>query len=73
MKVGPTFCNQIKNNEVQWIFNTPAGRKARIEESILRSTATAKGIPLITTVAAAQAVVTGLERYLAGTMGVKSI
>jgi carbamoyl-phosphate synthase large subunit len=65
----PNILDYMKNGDVQWIFNTPAGRKARREESLIRSTAVARGIPIVTTVAAAQAVVTGIERYLEGKMG----
>jgi carbamoyl-phosphate synthase large subunit len=64
----PNILDHMKNDDVQWIFNTPAGRKARREESLIRSTAVTRGIPIVTTVAAAQAVVTGLERYLEGKM-----
>jgi carbamoyl-phosphate synthase large subunit len=64
----PNILDHIKNGMVQWIFNTPAGRKARREESLIRSTAVARGIPIVTTVAAAQAVVTGIENYLEGKM-----
>jgi carbamoyl-phosphate synthase large subunit len=64
----PNILDHIKNGAVQWIFNTPAGRKARRDESLIRSTAVARGIPIVTTVAAAQAVVTGIERYLDGKM-----
>lgn len=66
----PNILDKIKNGEVQWIFNTPAGRKARHEESLIRSTAVARGIPIITTVTAAQAVVTGIERYLEGKLDI---
>lgn len=64
----PNILDHIKNDSVQWIFNTPAGRKARRDESLIRSTAVVRGIPIVTTVAAAQAVVTGIERYLEGKM-----
>lgn len=64
----PNILDHMKNGAVQWIFNTPAGRKARREESLIRSTAAARGIPIVTTVAAAQAVVTGIENYLEGKM-----
>jgi carbamoyl-phosphate synthase large subunit len=69
----PNIIDKIKNGEVQWIFNTPADRKARRDESLLRSTAAARNIPIITTVAAAQAVVTGLERYLEGRMEIREL
>ncbi len=75
-KVGegrPNILDKIKNGEVQWIINTPAGRKARHDESLLRSIAASKNIPIITTVAAAQAVVTGLESYLEGKMEIRDL
>ncbi len=69
----PNILDQIKNGGVQWVFNTPAQRTAFGDESLIRSTAVSRGIPIITTIAAAQAVVTGFERYLAGEMEIREI
>ena len=64
-KVGegrPNILDKIKSGEIQWLIDT--GHRDHRDERIVRSTAVARGIPIITTIAAAEAVVLGLERYL---------
>lgn len=58
----PDILDKIKSGEIQWLIDT--GHRERREEQIVRSTAVSRGIPIITTIAAAEAVVLGLERYL---------
>ena len=64
-KVGegrPNILDKIKSGEIQWLIDT--GHRDHRDERIVRSTAVARGIPIIITIAAAEAVVLGLERYL---------
>lgn len=69
----PDILDRMKNGEVQWIINTPAGRKARREEALIRSTAVARGIPITTTLSGAQAAAHGLEQYLRRGLTVKPL
>ncbi len=57
----PDPTDLIKNNQVDLIINTPSGRKPKSDEVLIRSSAVARGIPIITTVAAARATLIGLE------------
>ncbi len=51
----PDIIDEMKNGRVQIIFNTPAGRKARVDDAYIRKTATLLRIPLFTTVQAMMA------------------
>jgi carbamoyl-phosphate synthase large subunit len=50
----------IKRGDIQLVINTPSGRLPRADEVKIRSAATALGIPCITTIAGAQASVSGI-------------
>ncbi len=69
----PNILDYIKNGEVQLIINTPSGKTPRQHEISIRTTAVAYGIPLITTVSAASAVVNGIESLIKKQLEVKSI
>ena len=69
----PDVTDLIKNLEVQLIINTPAGKKTKKDETVIRSSAVARNIPLITTVAGAQAAVIGIEARRSQGLEVKSI
>jgi carbamoyl-phosphate synthase large subunit len=56
----PNVLDLIKSGQVQLVINTPSGRLPRADEILIRSAASALGIPCITTVAGAQASVNGL-------------
>lgn len=60
----PNILDQIKNGNVQWVISTTSDQAVKGEEGLIRSAAVAKGIPIITTLAAAQAGVSGLGTYL---------
>jgi carbamoyl-phosphate synthase large subunit len=57
----PNVVDLIKNKEVSMVVNTPAGRKARSDGFHIRRAALLQGMPILTTLAAAKAVVDGLK------------
>jgi carbamoyl-phosphate synthase large subunit len=57
----PNILDAIKNGEVHLVINTPSGRLPRADEIQIRSAATTLGVPCVTTLAGAQASITGLE------------
>ncbi|MBI4323125.1 MAG: carbamoyl-phosphate synthase large subunit, partial [Candidatus Omnitrophica bacterium] len=69
----PNILDAIKNGGVHLIVNTPSGRLPRADEVRIRSAATALGIPCVTTISGAQALVTGLEVFQKHALGVKPI
>ena len=57
----PNLVDFVKNDEVDLIVNTPLGRDSRFDERAIRLAALQFNIPCLTTVAAADAMVTGIE------------
>ncbi len=53
----PNLIDFMKNDQVRLIINTPSGRDARRDEVQIRTTAVARGVTCITTMAAARAAV----------------
>ena len=51
----PNVVDMIKNGEMQFIINTPSGKQPRQDEVVIRSTAVANRIPIMTTLRAAAA------------------
>jgi carbamoyl-phosphate synthase large subunit len=51
----PNVMDWIKNEKIQLILNTPSGEEARADGRLIRRTALAYKIPIITTIAAARA------------------
>ena len=51
----------IKNREITLVINTPAGAVARSEEVLIRTSALRNKIPVMTTIAAAEASVEGIR------------
>lgn len=60
----PNILDMMKNNEIQLIFNTPAGRSSKKDDSYIRRTAIQLRIPYMTTIAAADASSIGIETML---------
>ena len=63
-KVGegrPDVNDLIKNGKVQLMINTPLGRKAQYDERSMRQTGLRYGVPCITTLAAAKAMVSAIR------------
>jgi len=62
----PNIEDAIKNKEIQLIINTPVGREGKYDDSYIRMLAIHYKIPYITTMAAAQASVEGIEAVKQG-------
>jgi carbamoyl-phosphate synthase large subunit len=69
----PNLLDLIKNKEVKLIINTVSGKHPRHDEITIRTQAIANSIPLITTIAAAGAVVNGIEALKKRGISVKSL
>jgi carbamoyl-phosphate synthase large subunit len=69
----PNVLDIIKNGEVQLIINTPFGKETKQDETLIRSSATARGIPIITTMSGARATVKGMQARAKRGMTVKTI
>ena len=69
----PNITDLIKNGEVSLIINTPSGKRPKKDTVSIRSVAISRNIPLITTIAGAEAAVGGLEAILKRDFSIKSI
>ncbi|MBN3041235.1 MAG: carbamoyl-phosphate synthase large subunit [Candidatus Omnitrophica bacterium] len=57
----PNITDAIKNKEIHLVINTPAGRGSKFDDSYIRMQAIVHKVPYITSMAAAQASVEGIE------------
>jgi len=57
----PNLIDHLKNQSVDLILNTPNGKGARTDEGKIRAAAVQLGVPCITTIQAAEAVVLAME------------
>ena len=69
----PNLIDHLKNNAVDMILNTPKGKGARTDEGKIRAAAVQAGVPCITTVECAEAVVLALEALRTEEMNVLSL
>ncbi|MCP4873832.1 MAG: carbamoyl-phosphate synthase large subunit [Proteobacteria bacterium] len=69
----PNLVDFVKNDEIDLIINTPLGRDSRFDERSIRMAALQYTIPCITTLAAAQAMVTGIEALSEQDFRVRSV
>jgi carbamoyl-phosphate synthase large subunit len=60
----PNVLDLIKSGQIQLAINTPSGRLPRADEIQIRSAAAVLGIPCITTIAGAQASVSGIAAVM---------
>ncbi len=58
----PNVVDLIKNDEIKMLINTPLGRESHYDERIVGETAYRTGLPLMTTLSAAEAALGALER-----------
>ena len=58
----PNVVDRMKNHEVQLLIQTPLGQESYYDERIVGETAYRMGLPLITTLSAAQAALGAIER-----------
>jgi carbamoyl-phosphate synthase large subunit len=61
------------NNESQLVINTFSGKVSKMDGKAIRSTAIARGIPLLTTIAAARAAADGIAALKASTYSIKPL
>ena len=57
----PNIVDRMKNGEIQLLINTPLGRASHFDERVVGETAYRLGLPLITTLSAAEAAVGAIE------------
>ncbi|MBI4343573.1 MAG: carbamoyl-phosphate synthase large subunit [Candidatus Omnitrophica bacterium] len=69
----PNVLDLITDGQIQLVINTPSGRLPRADEVRIRSAAAALGIPCITTIAGAQASVSGIAALLQRPLTVKPL
>ncbi|MDH6060360.1 carbamoyl-phosphate synthase large subunit [Chrysosporum bergii ANA360D] len=69
----PHVLDAIKNQKIQLIINTPSGEEAQTDARLIRRTALAYKIPIITTIAGARATVAAIESLQNTTLDVKVI
>jgi carbamoyl-phosphate synthase large subunit len=64
----PNIADAIKNRDIQLIINTPLGRYSKDDDSFIRMMAIQHKIPYVTTIAAAEASVAGIEAMTDGSV-----
>jgi len=69
----PHIVDMIRHGDVSMIINTPLGSTSFSDGQLLRQEAARLGIPLVTTLTAAQAAVNGMTLQLAETLQVRSL
>jgi len=69
----PHVLDAIKNQKIQLIINTPSGEEAQTDARLIRRTALAYKIPIITTIAGAKATVAAIRSLQNTTLDVKGI
>jgi len=57
----PNVLDMIKNGEIQMVINTPAGKTPRVDEVRIRTAAVTHKIPIMTTLAGANAALLGIK------------
>ncbi len=60
----PHVLDFLRDAKVDLIINTPAGKATKEDETKIRSMAVARGIPCVTTIQGARAIVTGIRSLL---------
>ena len=69
----PNAVDLMKNDEIHLILNTPLGRESYHDEKSIRTTATQRGVPLVTTLSGGHAVVEAIRALRAGALEVRSL
>ena len=69
----PDVTTRIASGEIDMVFNTPFGGRARTDGYLIRSAAIEAGVPCCTTMAGMTAAVQAIEALTAGPMGVRSL
>jgi len=69
----PNIADAIKNGEVNLIINTPVGREGKYDDSYIRMVAIKHKMPYVTSLAAAQASIEGIEAMKKTSISVKAL
>ncbi|MFN2525544.1 MAG: carbamoyl-phosphate synthase large subunit [Actinomycetota bacterium] len=69
----PSLVERIASGDIDLVFNTPFGRKARSDGYFIRTAAVNGGVPCITTMAGMAAAVQGIEALVANEVKVHSL
>ena len=69
----PNLLDYIKNKDVGLLINTPSGPKPRRDEVVIRNTAVSHGIPVVTTISGAMAVIGGIQAMRRGSFDIRSL
>jgi len=69
----PNIADAIKNNELHLIINTPIGKDSKHDDSYIRMMAIQRKIPYVTSIAAAQVTVDGIEAMKRSKVGPKAL
>jgi len=69
----PNIIDYVKQNEVHLLINTPSGKLGRRDEIRMRSAAVQYGVPLVTTLSAAEATVGAIDALRKKEFRVKSL
>ena len=69
----PNIRDAVINGEIDLIVNTPSGKQSADDGYYIRRMAVELGIPYVTTLAGARAVLTAIEHVKEGEIGVKSL
>lgn len=59
----PNIVDLIKNGQIDFVINVPAGKKSRLDAHSIRRAILSYNIPYVTTIEAAEASVNGIEAY----------
>lgn len=69
----PNIVDAIKNGDIDLVINTPSGKLSKYDDSYIRKAAIKYKVPYITTIAAAEAAVRGIEAFRRGHGTLKSL
>lgn len=69
----PHVVDAIKNRQIHLIVNTPSGQEAQADGRLIRRTAIAYKVPLITTIAGANATVAAIRSLQAQPLEVQAL
>ncbi len=69
----PNIVDAIMDGEIRLVINTPVGKESKVDDSYIRKTAIKRGVPYVTTMAAAVAAAKGIAAYRKGRGQVKSL
>ncbi|TWU00633.1 Carbamoyl-phosphate synthase large chain [Botrimarina colliarenosi] len=69
----PNLLDYLAEENVALVMNTPIGKGARTDEGKIRAAATSAGVPVLTTIEAAEAAVTAMETLASSEMQVESL